>query len=384
MKQLRGFKYRFYPTSSQRLALAQTLGHSRFVYNWALNLKTNSFYNEGKKVSYVETSNALTKLKKEEEYKWLKDVSAVPLQQSLRNLNTSFDRFFKGLGQYPKFKKKKSKQSISYTPNAYKWDAKTNQLTLAKMKSSLKIRWGGRYFTECPKSITISKDASNRYFISFLVEEPLIQWKSNKEEIGIDLGITDLVITSKGFQSGNPKYLRKYEAKLKAAQKKLSKKQKGSRNREKARLAVAKLHSKITDCRKDFLHKLTTKLVRENQTLVVETLSVKNMMKNHKLAKSIGDASWGELIRQLTYKSNGHGRELLKIDRWFPSSKRCNNCGYVVDKLPLSVREWTCSNCNHTHQRDVNAAKNILELGTSFITSGDTSGGIETNLVSIS
>ncbi|MDJ0577756.1 MAG: RNA-guided endonuclease TnpB family protein, partial [Xenococcaceae cyanobacterium MO_234.B1] len=353
MKQLRGFKYRFYPTSAQRLELAQTFGCTRFIYNWALSLRTNSYYQDNVSLSYTDTSNALTKLKKDPDKAWLKAVSSVPLQQGLRHLNTAFQNFFKGKTKYPKFKKKSNRQSAHYAPNAFKWvDGK---LTLAKMSQPLKIKWS-RYFTGEPKSVTISLCPSNRYFVSFLVEEELEQWGRARDEIGIDLGIKDVVVCSNGFASGNPKHYQKYQTRLKTLQRRLAKKEKGSNNRHKARLKVAKLHAKIADCRKDFLHKLSTKLVSESQAIYTETLAVKNMMANHKLAKAIADCGWGEFLRQLEYKAKWHDRKIGAIDRWKPSSKRCNPCGHVLDKLPLEIREWTCPSCNSLNLRDKNAA----------------------------
>lgn len=384
MQQLRGFKYRFYPNSAQRLELAQTFGCTRFVYNWALALRTNSYYEEQKSLSYTDTSNALTKLKKDPEKSWLKQVSSVPLQQGLRNLNKAFEAFFKGRTKYPRFKKKSGKQSATYAVNAFTW--KEGKLTLAKMKQPLKIKWS-RTFQGEPKTVTVSKDRAGRYFVSFLVEEKLEQLEPATESVGIDLGVKDVMVTSKGFASGNPKYFSKYQARLKTLQRRLAKKQKGSNNRYKARLKVAKLHAKIADCRKDFLHKLTTRLVTENQSLYVETLAVKNMMANHKLAKAIADCGWGEALRQLAYKCKWHERRLTAIDRWFPSSKRCSSCGYILDKLPLSVRKWTCPNdsCRTTHLRDVNAAKNILAVGQTVIASGlSNSGEIELLSLAIS
>ena len=416
MKQLRGFKYRFYPTSAQRLELAQTFGCTRYVYNWALALRTNSYYQEQKSLSYTDTSNALTKLKKDPEKPWLKQVSAVPLQQGLRHLNTAFQNFFKGKTKYPRFKKKANRQSAHYAPNAFKWiDGK---LTLAKMSQPLKIRWS-RHFTGKPRSVTVSKDPSNRYFVSFLVEEELEQWQSATEEIGIDLGVKDVVVTSNGFASGNPKLTQKYQARLKTLQRRLAKKKKGSNNRYKALLKVAKLHTKIADCRKDFLHKLSTKLVSENQAIYTETLAVKNMMANHKLAqrvradrrrsddwgsfasRAIADAGrgcaqvassdalshsalrWGEFLRQLEYKAGWHDRKIGAIDRWFPSSKRCHPCGHILEKLPLEIREWTCPSCNNLNLKDKNAALNILAVGQTVFACGSGSGGETTDLLSL-
>ena len=372
MKQLRGFKYRFYPTSAQRLELAQTFGCARFVYNWALALRTNSYYQDKISLTYTDTSNALTKLKKDPEKPWLKQVSSVPLQQGLRHLNTAFQSFFKGKTKYPRFKKKVNRQSAHYAPNAFKWlDGK---LTLAKMDKPLKIRWS-RYFEGEPKSVVVSKDPSNRYFVSFLVEEELEQWQSSTVQIGIDLGVKDVVVASNGFASGNPKHASKYQARLKTLQRRLAKKKKGSNNRYKARLKVAKLHAKIADCRLDFLQKLSTKLVSENQAIYTETLAVKNMMANHKLAKAIADCGWGEFLRQLEYKAKWHDRKIGAIDRWFPSTKRCHPCGHILDKLPLSVREWTCPSCNSLNLRDLNSSLNILAVGQTVFACGDTKSG---------
>ena len=348
-------------------------------------------------MSYTDTSNALTKLKKDPEKPWLKQVSAVPLQQGLRHLNTAFINFFAGRNKYPRFKKKNGRQSAHYAPNAFKWvDGK---LTLAKMSQPLKIRWS-RYFTSQPKSVTISKDPSNRYFVSFLVEEELDTWQATEGKIGVDLGVKDVMVTSTGFASGNPKLTRKYQARLKTLQRRLAKKKKGSNNRYKSRLKVAKLHAKIADCRKDFLHKLTTQLVRENQAIYTETLAVKNMMSNHKLAqrvradrrlnddwgsnasRAIADCGWGEALRQFQYKCRWHDRTLGAVDRWFPSSKRCNPCGHILDKLPLDVREWVCPSCNNLNSRDKNAALNILAVGQTVTACGDTSGG-EIDLLSL-
>ena len=372
MKQLRGFKFRFYPTDSQRLELAQTFGCTRYIYNWALALRTNSYYQDNISLTYTDTSNALTKLKKDPEKPWLKQVSAVPLQQGLRHLNTAFHNFFKGKSKYPKFKKKSNRQSAHYAPNAFKWDGE--RLILAKMDRPLKIRFHRRFEGE-PRSVVVSRDPSNRYFVSFLVEEELEQLKPATGEIGIDLGIKDVLVTSNGFASGNPKHASKYQARLKTLQRRLAKKKKGSNNRYKAKLKVAKLHAKIADCRKDFLHKLSHKLVSENQAIYTETLAVKNMMSNHKLAEAIADCGWGELLRQLEYKCKWHDRKAGAIDRWFPSSKRCSPCGHIMDKLPLDIREWTCPSCNSLNLRDENAALNILAVGQTVFASGLSSGG---------
>ncbi len=367
----RAYRFRFYPNQKQRIQLAQTFGCTRFVYNWALRLRTDAYYQHQQKLSYKETSNQLTQLKKNTEYCWLKDVTAVPLQQALRHLNTAFLNFFSGRAKYPRFKKKRNKQSATYASNAFKWDG--FKLTLAKMKSPLKIRWHRR-FTGVPTTVTVSKDSANRYFVSFSVEEEIKQLPKTDELVAIDLGIKDVIVSSKGLASGNPKYYSYYQKKLAKLQKRLAKKQKGSKNRDKARLKVAKLQAKIADCRKDFLNKLTISLIRENQVVITESLAVKNMIKNPKLAKAIADAAWGELIRQLDYKASWYGRVLVQVDRFFPSSKRCHACGQVLEKLPLEIREWDCV-CGSHNLRDYNAALNLLAVGRTVLAHGDTSGG---------
>ncbi len=367
----RAYRYRFYPNREQRIQLAQTFGCTRYIYNWALRLRTDAYYQHQQKMSYKETSNQLTQLKKNPGFSWLKDVTAVPLQQALRHLNTAFLNFFSGRAKYPKFKKKRNKQSATYASNAFKWDKE--KLTLAKMKSPLKIRWH-RHFTGVPTTVTVSKDSANRYFVSFSVEAEIERLPKNEAQVAIDLGITDVIVSSKGFNSGNPKYYRKSEKKLAKLQKRLAKKQKGSKNRDQARLKVAKLHAKIADCRKDFLNKLTIQLIRENQVVITESLAVKNMSKNHKLAKAIADVAWGELIRQLDYKASWYGRILIQVDRFFPSSKRCHACGRVLDKLPLEIREWDCV-CGSHNLRDYNATLNLLAVGRAVLAYGDTSVG---------
>ena len=367
----RAYQFRFYPNQEQRIQLAQTFGSCRFVYNWALRLRTDAYYQHQEKMSYKETSNQLTSLKKNPEFSWLKDVTAVPLQQALRHLNTAFLNFFSGRARHPKFKKKRNKQSATYASNAFKWDGQ--KLTLAKMKSHLKIRWH-RHFTGIPTTVTVSKDSAHRYFVSFSVEEEIPQLPETNEQVAIDLGIKDVIVSSKGFASGNPKYYSKYQKKLAKLQKCLAKKQKGSKNRDKARLKVAKLHAKIADCRKDFLNKLTIRLIRENQVVITESLTVKNLIKNRKLSKAIADAGWGELIRQLDYKASWYGRILVQIDRWFPSSKRCHACGQILDKLSLEIREWDCV-CGSHNLRDYNAALNLLAVGRTVLAYGDTSVG---------
>jgi putative transposase len=251
---------------------------------------------------------------------------------------------------------------VEYTTSAFRWDAEKRSLTLAKMEGPLGIRWS-RPFTGAPTTVTVSRDTAGRYFVSFLVEEVIAPLPPTDAMVGLDLGVSALVTLSTGEKVANPRHFAHSHCRLKTAQKHLARKQKGSKNRDKARLKVARAYAKIADQRLDSLHKLTTRLIRENQTVCVETLAVGHLVRNHTLAKAISDVGWSELVRQLEYKAAWYGRTLVKIDRWYPSSKRCHACGHVLDSLPLDVRQWTCPECGVRHDRDINAAKNILAVG---------------------
>ena len=338
------------------------MGCTRLVYNRALAARTEAWYERQERVGYPETSTMLTQWKKQDDLQFLNDVSCVPVQQGLRHLQTAFTNFFAGRAKYPNFKKKHQGGSAEFTKSAFKW--RDGQVHLAKCAEPLAIRWS-RLLPQGiePSSVTVKLSPSGRWTVSLLVDVEIEPLQESPNQIGIDLGITSLVALSTGEKIANPKGFAKLRRKLRKAQKALSRKVKGSNNRYKARLKAAKVHEQISDARKDFLHKLTTRLVRENQTIAVEDLAVKNMVKNRKLSLAISDASWGELVRQLEYKCDWYGRNFVKIDRWFPSSKRCGSCGHVVDKLPLNIREWKCPKCGTEHDRDVNAAKNILAAG---------------------
>ncbi len=359
----KAYRYRFYPTTEQESLLRQTIGCVRLVFNRALAERTEAWYQRQERVGYPETSTMLTQWKKHEDLQFLNDVSCVPLQQGLRHLQTAFANFFAGRTKYANFKKKRNGGSAEFTKSAFRW--KDGQVYLAKCSQPLLIRWSRQLPKDCePTTITVKLDPSERWFISLRINDPTNQTMEPIDSaVGLDVGISSLVTLSTGEKIANPKAFSKHYQKLRRVQKSLSRKQKGSRNRDKARLKVARIQAKITDSRKDHLHKLTTRLVRENQTIVVEDLAVKNMIKNRKLARAISDAAWGEFVRQMEYKAKWYGRDLVKIDRWFPSSKRCGNCGHIVEKLPLNVREWDCPNCRTHHDRDINAAKNILAVG---------------------
>jgi putative transposase len=358
----KAYRYRFYPNAEQEELLRRTMGCVRLVYNRALAARTEAWYEKQERVDYVLTSSMLTGWKQEEELDFLNDVSCVPLQQGLRHLQKAFGNFWAGRTKYPNFKKKHHGGSAEFTKSAFRW--KDRQMFLAKCSEPLPIVWSRSLPSGCePSTVTVKLSASGQWHVSLLVNADIEKLPKIEKAIGLDVGITSLIATSDGDKISNPKHFKRLRRKLKKAQKVLSRKQKGSKNRQKARLKVAKVHGQISDSRKDFLHKLTTQLVRENQTIVVEDLAIKNMVKNHKLALSISDASWGELIRQLAYKCEWYGRELIKIDRWFPSSKRCGSCGNIIDKLPLNIREWKCPECGTNHDRDINASKNILAAG---------------------
>ncbi|HLQ28517.1 MAG TPA: RNA-guided endonuclease TnpB family protein [Ktedonobacteraceae bacterium] len=370
MKQKRAYKYRIYPTDEQARHLARTFGCARYVYNWALRLRTDAYYKEQMRVGYHETSAQLTLLKKQEDRAWLNEVSCVPLQQALRHLDKAFKNFFEGHAAYPKFHKKHNEQSAEYTTSAFKWDGKS--LTLAKMESPLDIHWSRPLPKGAkPSTVTVSKDCANRYFVSLLIEEDIKHSPLINKQIGLDLGLKSMVITSDGHTYGNPKFFVKEEKKLAKAQRRHARKKKGSKNRAKACVKVARVHARIADRRRDSQHKLSTKIIRENQIVCIESLHIKNMVKNYCLAKAISDVGWSELVRQLEYKAQWYGRTLVKIDKWYPSSKRCFDCGHILDSLPLDIRQWTCPECGVHHDRDINAAKNILVAGQAILACGE-------------
>ncbi|BAC08516.1 RNA-guided endonuclease InsQ/TnpB family protein [Thermosynechococcus vestitus] len=359
----KAFSYRFYPTTEQESLLRKTLGCVRLVYNRALAARTEAWYERKERLDYVQTSALLTKWKKQDDLQFLNQVSSVPLQQALRHLQSAFSNFFAGRAKYPNFKKKRNGGSAEFTKSAFRW--KDGKVFLAKCNEPLNIRWSRRLPDGVePSTVTIRLNPAGQWYISLRFDDPReLTLQPVDPSVGLDVGISSLITLSTGEKIANPKHFNRYYKRLRKAQRSLSRKQKGSRNWHKARLKVAKIHQKISDSRKDHLHQLTTRLIRENQTIVIEWLAVKNMVKNRQLARSISDAGWGELVRQLEYKAQWYGRTLVKIDQWFPSSKRCGQCGHIVERLPLSVREWDCPKCGAHHDRDVNAAGNILAVG---------------------
>ena len=365
--QKRAYKYRFYPTDEQKKLLAQTFGCCRFVYNWGLSTRKTAYFHHGKSLYYNDLAAMLPALK--EQYPWLRDTSSVPLQQALRHLDRAFVNFFEGRAEYPTFKKKRHEQSATFVSNAFMWDRQA--LTLAKMYAPLEIVWHRPLPEGCkPSSVTIIKDSANRYFVSILVADDIKPLPMVNKMVGLDLGIKSMVALSTGESVGNPRYAASDEKRLAKAQRRLAKKKKCSKNRNKVRLKVAKIHARIADRRRDYQHKLSTRIAHENQVICVESLAVKNMVKNHSLAKAISDVGWGEFVRQLEYKSQWYGRTLIKIDRFYPSSKTCHACKHVLDSLLLDIREWVCPACGVVHDRDTNAALNILAEGLSAAACG--------------
>ena len=372
----KAYKYRIYPTSEQETLLAKSFGCARWFWNYALNLCQETYKNTGKGLSRGYIQGLLTALKKE--YEWLKDPYSQCLQVVALNLSTAYKNFFDKRARLPRFKSKHSRQSIGYPQNV-KFDGDSINLP----KIGLVHCRLHRSFEGDIKTVTVSRNPDGKYFVSVRVDDGQANPKSvavNKA-VGIDVGLSNFAITSDGSKFDNPRYFVKRQRNLKRKQHKLSRKNKGSQNRKKARLAVAKVHSKTARCREDLLHKLSRKIVNENQVIAVENLNIKGMVKNHNLAKAISDVGWGMFCTMLKYKAQNEGKTYIEIDRFFPSSKTCHVCLNRVDSLTLDLRAWTCKHCGTHHDRDVNAAINIrnealriLALGTSaFACGGDVS-----------
>ena len=362
---LKAYEYRLYPNKEQVILLAKHFGCNRFIYNWALAKRIEQYEKTGKSISKFELNKMITQLKKEEKTKWLSEVNAQSLQQSIQNMETAYINFFRNKKGFPKFKSKKSHRYVYRIPQGIKINFETNKIFLPKL-GEVKIRVDRQFQGEI-KSATVKQVPSGKYFVSVLVEDGICEpdkVELNKDKsIGIDLGLKHFAILSNGIKIENPKTLRNNLAKLKVLQRRLSKKVKGSNNRNKARIRVARQHEKIANIRKDFLHKLSTNIISDNQvdTICLETLNVSGMIKNHKLSQAISDVSWSEFVRMLEYKANQRGKNILRIGQFEPSSRLCT-CGYINRDLTLSDREWECPICHTIHDRDILAANNIKNI----------------------
>jgi putative transposase len=362
--QHQAIKVRLYPTTEQQTILAQHFGCARWWWNHALNLCIETYKATGKGLSQSALNAFLPKLKKQEETLWLSECYSQVLQATTLNLVTAYKNFFEGRANYPRFKAKKNRQSIQYPQSVKVVDGCLKfPGRVGVVKSKLHRPIEGTI-----KTVTVSMTSSGKYYASVLMElEGDSPTPSTDGKVaGIDLGLKDFAIVNDGVKTSkyaNPKHLAKHERNLKRKQQKLARSQKGSKSRDKARLLVARIHERVSNVRQDYLHKLSRKLVDDNQVIVVESLNTKGMVRNHKLAKAISDVGWGMFVNFLSYKLDREGKVLVEIDRWFPSSKLCSNCHYQVSEMPLDVRVWTCPSCGTHHDRDGNAAINIREEG---------------------
>lgn len=369
MKQIyRTYKFRIYPSKEQQAILARYFGSVRFVYNHFLAERKQQYEETQHSDDYYKQSKSLTELKKQEDYSWLKEINSQTLQHALRHLETAYVNFFRGTAQFPTFKSKKVKNSFCVPQNC---SLSNGRIYIPKFKEGIKVK-EHRKVKGLVKQMTISLTPTGKYYVSILTEELYEAIQKANKSVGIDLGLKDFVITSEGKKYKNHRYIKQYEKELAIAQKYLSRKQHGSNSYEKQRRKVAKIHEKISSCRLDMQHKVSLDLVRKYDIICLEDLNIKGMVKSHRLAKAINDASWGQFVTILIYKAEQNDKQVIKIDRWYPSSKTCHNCGWVNEGLQLSDRQWVCPHCGEIIDRDINAAKNILSEGIRKISVGHT------------
>lgn len=361
--------FRCYPTPEQESHLNRTFGCVRFVWNWALRVRTDAF-RAGERMGYPATDKALTVLKATPEHVWLNEVSSVCLQQTLRDLQAAFSNFFDKRTAYPSFKRKDARQSANYTERGFSFDPATRTLKLAKI-GAIKVKWSRKAIPH-PSSIRLIRTASGKYFVSLVVETQPAQLPKTGESVGIDFGVARLATLSNGERIANPKHGAKWQRRLAFYQKRLARATKGSKRRMRVKRQVARVHEKIANSRSDTLHKLSRDLVNRFDVICVEDLNLRGMVKNHSLARAVSDASIGTAIRMIEEKAERYGKKVVKIDRWYPSSKTCSTCGHIVETLPLSVRSWMCPACGTNHDRDANAAANILAVGHTVSAHGGT------------
>ncbi len=365
-------KVRIYPTRLQKVSLAQAFGTTRWVWNHFLALTNQTYKETGKGIAKYDMIKQLPKLKKQEETQWLAQTYSQSLQSVCLNLSRAFVNFFEKRTKYPRFKSKHGKQSLIYPQNVKIAPSKIYFPKLDWIDAVIHRPIEGKI-----RTVTITKNSAEQYYASVMFEDGQEMPKPNAQRlesrsraIGLDLGLTHFCVTSDGSKFDNPRWLKKHSGNLKIKQQQLSRKQPGSNNRNKSRLKVAKVHNKITRCREDFHHQLSRRIVNENQVLVLENLAVKNMVRNHNLAKAISQVGWGQFCTMLKYKAEREGKIYLEVDRFFPSSKTCHVCLNQVGSLPLDVRTWTCNNCNTTHDRDINAAISLRDEGLRLLASG--------------
>ncbi|GAA4240981.1 RNA-guided endonuclease TnpB family protein [Actinomadura meridiana] len=366
------YKCRAYPTPEQAAMLSRTFGCVRVVWNQTLAWRHRRWHQDRVSTNVPQANAFLTHLKQAEEFAWLNEVSSVPLQQVLRTQQRAFANFFAGRTRYPRYKSRRGRQSAEYTRSGFRW--RDGRLTLAKTSMPLELVWSWPGIDPAaldPTTVTVSRDPDERWYVSLSVDGAgLVRAPATGAMVGVDLGITDFAVTSDGERISNPRHLQRKAANLARYQRRMARKQHTSSNRRKARIKVARAHAKVRDARRDFLHKTSTRLVRDYDVIVVEDLAVANMVRNRTLARAISDCGWGEFRRQLEYKCARVGRDLVVVDRWFPSSKTCSACGHLLARLSLGTRTWRCPFCGTRHDRDVNAAKNILAAGRAVTACG--------------